>query len=200
MQARSTIFGSSVLCLGAATFGAACGKSDSEGGSASAAEPAGSQRANDAIPAELAGKLSFVEVAGEKDRFVAVAPANWVKSEFVTGSYEPPEGAALGFMTRYGVSSNCDGTCEPKDWAPVVDKVEFSQYQGAQFSVVKDEQLGWNGRLLVATSQDTTYVVAAWWKPGASRYFYCRATLAKEIAAAAPAFEQACRSLSITAW
>lgn len=183
---------------------AACGKKDGGGGGGGGESgeklPANAVTdANAAIPKDLAGKLKFVESTFEerKAKALVLAPDGWKKSEVIPGSFSPPDNSNLGFMTKYSVGSNCDGTCEAKDWAATADKVEFAQLTGGgQFKVQKDEK-GAGKRLVVASNEDgSVYVASAVWKDGESRYYSCRATLEKEIAAAAPAFEKACAALT----
>ncbi len=168
---------------------------DTTGGDAAAAE-----EVNKLVPADLAGKLSFTTAKGEDDRFVAVIPKGWEEAKHMPGKYRPPTGSGFGFMTSFSVGTNCDGECSPKDWAATAEKVDFKQFlDGDQFEVVKDEKAD-GSRLLVAKSGDKLYIAAAKWKEGASRYFTCHATLEKDVAAAAPAFEQACKSLQVSSW
>lgn len=189
----------SILFL--AMLAAGCGKKDSDkggdkgsGGSAAVDVAA----VNAAVPKEMAGKLEFEAAKGEKDRVSFAAPKGW-KAGVMPDSFQPPDDS-LGFMTRYSVSSNCDGDCSAKDWAAVTDKVEFAQLTGTGFTVDKDEKAD-GSRLVVAKDGDGSVVVAAaWWKKDAPRYFYCRAKLDGESAKAAAAFEKACRSVSIASW
>ncbi len=153
---------------------------------------------NGKIPEELKGKLEFTAALGEKDRHVAILPKGW-EAGTLSGSTRPPDAAGLGFMTQYVTASSCDGACEPKDWAASAEKVDFAQFKGQDYTVLKDEKLD-SGRLVVARTVDRTYVVAATWKPGAKRYFVCHATLDQEVAAAAPAFEAACRAMRVVTW
>ena len=153
---------------------------------------------NGKIPEELRGKLEFTAVLGERDRHVAVQPKGW-ESGAQPSSIRPPDAAGLGFMTSYSTDSNCDGKCEPKDWAAAADKIDFAPLTGQDFTVLKDEKSP-TGRLVVARTIDHTYVVATQWKEGAKRYFACHATLDQELAAAAPAFEAACRAMRVVAW
>jgi hypothetical protein len=153
---------------------------------------------NAKIPEELRGKLEFTAALGEKDRHVAVLPKGWENGS-TTGSVRPPDAAGLGFMTQFETHASCDGNCEPKDWAASAERVDFAPFKGQDYTVLKDEPLG-SGRILVAKTVDRTYVAAATWKTGARRYFVCHATLDHEIAAAAPAFEAACRALHVVTW
>ena len=190
----------SILFL--AMLAVACGKKDSdkkggEGGGSTAATDVSA--VNAAVPKELAGKLQFEAAKGEKDRFSFAAPRGW-KAGVMPGSYQPPDDANFGFMTRYSVSTNCDGDCSAKDWAAVTDKVEFAQLTGGDFTVDKDEKAD-GSRFVVARSSDGSVVVAAaWWKKDAPHYVYCRAKLDGDAAKALAAFEKACRSVSISSW
>jgi hypothetical protein len=47
-----------------------------------------------------------------------------------------------------------------------------------------------------AKDKFATYVVRAWWKPGANRFAYCVATLTAPLASARAAFAAACRAVT----
>jgi hypothetical protein len=205
MRVRRLVIPAAVLALGA------CGDKKDDGGkgapAAAKADPQAELEAlakgavgavNGQIPEELHGKLEFGAALGEKDRHVVAQPKGW-EGGTIPGSVKPPDAAGLGFMTGFSSGSNCDGACEPKDWAATADKVEFAQFSRDDFTKVKDDKTD-TGRVLVARTPDRTYVVTATWKPGAKRYFYCRATLDQEIASAAPAFEAACATLKVLSW
>jgi hypothetical protein len=148
-----------------------------------------------AVPAD-APKVEFEAKLAEKEKLIAAVPKGW-KEGVIPGSYQPPDEASLGFMTRYTAGTNCDGSCEPKDWKATADKVNFAQFQGDQFQVQKDDALTEPaGRILVANTKDDgkVYIAAARWQDGASFYITCSVTLDKEAAALAPAFEKACRA------
>lgn len=149
-----------------------------------------------AVPASLKGKLSF-EAALTKDKNAAyVRPKGW--KEVFEGNQKAD--GELGFMTGYWVSSNCDGMCSPKDWEATVNKVDFAQFVAGdgKFKVDKDEKS--DGERVLVAHGDSTYVVVAKWKKGASRYFSCRATLDKEAVDAVAVFEKACRALDPFDW
>lgn len=196
-----------------AVAGLGCGKGESGGtdggaaggaasGGVSAADTAALEAAlgaaNAKVPASLNGKLSFEIVAGEKGRHQAIQPKGW-EAGVIPGRVKPPSGASLGFLTSFSTGSNCDGTCEKKDWAAVADKVEFAQFSGGSFKVEKDEK-GPGTRLLVAKGDGRVDIAYAVWKDEASRYFVCRATLDQEIIEAAPAFEAACKGMLVSSW
>jgi hypothetical protein len=148
------------------------------------------------LPDALKDKITFEVVEGDKGRHVAVQPKGW-EAGVIPGRVKPPMGGAdLGFMTAFATGSNCDGSCEAKDWKTVVESVEFAQFLGGGWDVRKDEALP-DGRLLVIAKQDRVDVALARWKDGGSRYFYCRATLEKPITEAAEAFEEACRQMKV---
>lgn len=148
------------------------------------------------VPADVA--ITFEAVVGEKERHVAIQPKGW-ETGVIPGRVKPPAGSPLGFMTSFSTGSNCDGTCAPKDWAKTVESVEFARFAGGDQKVDKDEKLD-GGRLVVAKGGDRIDIVLARWKEGADRYFVCHATLDKEVMAAAPAFEEACRRMTVTSW
>ena len=175
---------------------AAGGKEAGGGGTAAALEAvtAAAEAANAAVPADLKEKVSFAAAEVDEGKVAALVPSGWTESPHIPGSYKPADDAGLGFMTSYSVGTNCDGTCEPKDWAATAEKVNFAQFKGEQFTVVKDEAMEGGGRLLVATSGEKTYVTGARWKDGARSYVSCSATLDGPAAAAADAFAQACRA------
>jgi hypothetical protein len=170
----------------------ACGKSDSK--KTAAAPPAPKldiAGVNALVPAELKDKLVFEQrdIVEERGKGVATftlaAPKGWEQSNKMFAKVKPPSGASdLGFMTSFGVGSNCDGTCEPKDWAKTSEKVEFAQFRDGK--IVKDE-LGKTSHLMIAEKGGTTYVVYAWWQDGARKYASCTASLEAPVAAAAPA-------------
>ena len=107
---------------------------------------------------------------------------------------KPPSGSDLGFMTSFDVGSNCDGTCGPKDWAKVSEKVNFAQFRDGK--IVKDE-LGKTNHLMIAEKGDSTYVVYAWWQGSGRKYNTCMATLEGAARPAAPAFAKACEAVAV---
>jgi hypothetical protein len=109
-------------------------------------------------------------------------------------SLRPKSEANMGFMTDLRVGSNCDGTCEAKDWAKTSEKVNFAQFRDGK--IIKDE-LGKTNHLMIAEKGDSTYVVYAWWADGGRKYFSCSASLEKEVKAAADAFAKACQAVSV---
>jgi hypothetical protein len=196
-------FAAGVACLTLGLLAGACGGGSGSGGgtsSAAALPPNAVADANAKVPAELKDKLTFAEGV-ESDRshkLLVVRPVGWEASKVIPGSYKPTDASGLGFMTSFSIGTNCDGTCEPKDWAATADKVEFKQLtSGERFKVEKDEKSP-TSRLVVAAHADGSKVVTmAVWINGSIAYAYCRAQLEKAAAPAAAAFEQACRALTI---
>jgi hypothetical protein len=175
----------SIFVLAAMTA-AACGGGKGGGAAAKTADPAA---ANAAIPADWKAKLEFVGERDAKRGVSYVTPKGWVEG-VIPGVRKPPEGAGLGFMTSYGVGTNCDGMCEAKEWGPIVDQVEFADLAKAG-TVERDDQIAGRRAMLAKVGERTIYAVA-WWKTGAKHYVTCRATLDGPFAAAAPAFVAAC--------
>lgn len=221
-----------------------CSKKKAGDGAAASAPSitkADADAANAAVPADLKSKVVF-EVQTIEDKlgrhtttYTLVAPKGWKKG-FMPGELEPEKTGwpddkdifdnQLG-RTRIEVGSNCDGACEPKDWAAVVDKVYFSQYTSGKVhgKVLKDVK-GKNDRLMVfqeeptvqenagsasmtVNGQTTTTTVTAstgsegltiihtWWEDGASKHYVCTVELAKPAASLEPAFEKACGKVSV---
>lgn len=196
----------SVAALGLALM--ACGKgeaptsptADAAAGPAGAVDPKAQEAAvkavQDKVPAGV--DLVFEAVVGEKERHVAVQPRGW-EPGVIPGRVKPPAGSPLGFLTAFSTGSNCDGSCESKDWAKVAESVEFAQFKGGGWTIDRDEALP-DGRLLVARQEGRVDIALARWKPDASRYFVCRTTLDKELVGAAAAFEEACRQMVVKSW
>ena len=190
-----------VLSVGVAAAAAGCSdKKESGGSTAKAAEgpPVDLAAINAAVPAEMKSQLRFAAATAEEGDLEVVVPAGWEESKHMPGRWKPGQDSSLGFMTSYAVGSNCDGECTAKDWKAVADKVDFSQLT-SRMKVVKDESAD-GSRLVIATSDDSTYVATAFWKEGASRYFTCHATLADDAAKAVDAFVKACQATRVKSW
>jgi hypothetical protein len=153
---------------------------------------------NALVPAELKDKLVFeqrdlIEERGKRNvTFTLAAPKDWESSSKMFAKVAPK--SDLGFMTSFSVGTNCDGTCEAKDWAKTSEKVNFAQFRDAK--IIKDE-LGKTSHLMIAEKGSTTHVVYAWWQDGARKYGTCQASLEAPVAAAAPAFAKACEAVAI---
>jgi hypothetical protein len=179
-----------MIALAVAVLGCGGKKSDGGGGGGGKAKDADPAAANAAVPAELKGKLEFDTAKDAKDNVAWVKPKGW-KEGAIPGMVKPPDDANLGFMTKYAVGTNCDGTCEPKDWAATADKIEFAQLASAG-TVEKDEK-GEGTRTMIVAIGDRKDLRMAWWKTGAKHYVSCSATL-EEVAPALAAFEAACKA------
>jgi hypothetical protein len=190
-----------IALLVAMSLFAACGKSGSD---KSAAPPVklDVDGVNALVPAELKDTLVFeqrdiVEERGKKSTttYTLAAPKGWEQGDMkMFAKVKPPSGSNLGFMTSLDVGSNCDGTCEPKNWAEVSEKVNFAQFRDG--TIVKDE-LGKTTHLMIAEKGDNTYVTYAWWQDGGRKYFTCSASLEGAVKAAAPAFAKACEAVAV---
>ncbi len=177
---------------------ASCSKSSSSAPKAAPIDVAG---VNALVPAELKDKLVFeqrdiVEERGKRSKatYTMAAPKDWEQEGKMFASLRPKSEANMGFMTDLRVGSNCDGTCEAKDWAKTSEKVNFAQFRDGK--IIKDE-LGKTNHLMIAEKGDSTYVVYAWWADGGRKYFSCSASLEKEVKAAADAFAKACQAVSV---
>ena len=171
---------------------------------------------NAAIPADLKGKVEFEigKVTSEKGKrstksFKMVRPKGW-KAGFMPGSLEPADADNFGSKTlgktEMDVDSNCDGSCEKKDWAAVSDKVNFARFTDGKMEgkVLKDVK-GKNERTVVFEhklsenwpEKDVAVTISrAWWDPDGSRYFTCQVQLGTPVKGLADAFEKACSKVS----
>jgi hypothetical protein len=180
----------------------ACGKSDKAADTAKAAPAIDVTAVNALVPADLKAKLVFDKTDIVEDRgrhsvtYTMAAPKGWASKMKGFASLHPADDANLGFFTELSVGSNCDGTCEPKEWGAIADKVNFKQF--ANDKVIKNETTP-NSRLLIASRDDkTTFVVYAWWQKGARRYNTCTATLDEAVKTAGDAFAKACQAVSVS--
>lgn len=149
------------------------------------------------VPAELRSKLELKASFMERKKGIMVAPSGWSESKVIPGMFEGPDG--LGTGTRYSVGTNCDGMCEPKDWAAVVEKVDFGQFKRDGFKVLRDEK-GDGVRLMVVEHDGGIEVRWATWKEGARVYFHCSATLKDEAKKAVDAIAGACQATKPIDW
>jgi hypothetical protein len=141
-----------------------------------------------------------------------VVPKGWKKG-FMPGELEPADADNFGSKTfgktTLRIGTNCDGTCEKKDWAATADKATFGPIlTGMKGKAVKDEKAGdGNGRLVVfETERDpnspfgdkdvAVYVVRAWWTKDSTKYWTCHAELGVPAKGLAAAFEKVCAKVS----
>ena len=103
-----------------------------------------------------------------------------------------------GFFSSFKVGTNCDGSCEPKDWDKIVEKATFAP-RLKDAKVIKDVKGAGTRTVIVEdlTTTKITTVISAWWKAGDSRYYECEARLDPAVKDAAPAFERACTAMSV---
>lgn len=166
---------------------------------------------NALVPANLKDKLVFEKRTIEEERgrdkhiFTMAAPKTWSQGPMKGfAKLRAPDEDGFGNLTEIRLGTNCDGRCEPKDWDKVVEKVDFAQFRDGKYKIVKDEA-GKTDHLLIAQKESSTYIRYAWWAEGGSRYLQCDATLelgfaaadAADIQTAAPAFEAACKAVSL---
>ena len=151
----------------------------------------------DHVPSALTHALTFVPRVDEKKRVAVAVPSTWVQLG-QPGTYGPPPGAQLGTGTMMAFGSGCDGRCAPKDWPAAFDKVEVKAM--TMQKIESDEPIGTSGRIVVGQVGGMKQIVAGVWKPEASRYFWCRATLDGPAVEALSAFVVACRGLEIGRW
>ena len=177
----------------------ACSKSSGEPAAAAKVAPAIDAAAvNALVPAALKDKLVFEqrELSEARGRhpikYTLAAPKGWNQDMEMFASLKGAEGT--GFMTSFAVGSNCDGACEPKDWAAVSAKVNFKQFAGDK--AVTDESTP-TSHLLIAERDDSVHVVYAWWETGARKYHTCTASLEAPVKDAAKAFAKACQAVAI---
>ena len=170
---------------------------------------------NATVPAELKGKVEFEigTITSEKGKdgvtYKLVRPKGW-KPAFMPGSLKPADADNFGSptlgKTEMSVDSNCDGSCEKKDWATVSDKVHFARFTDGSMKgkVLKDEK-GKNERLVVFEHEPSEHfpekdvavtIARAWWNPDGNRYFLCEAELGTPVKGLAAAFEKACAKVS----
>ncbi len=170
---------------------------------------------NAAIPAEWKGKIEFVagEIVDDKRRnpvrYKVAIPKDWKKG-FMPGALEPADSDTFGSKTfgktEIQVGSNCDGTCEKKDWAATSDKVNFAQFATGQTKgkVIKDEKSATGRTMVFEHEVDSSFpekevavrIIRAWWTDGAPRYYTCTADLGTPAKGLAAAFEKACSKVS----
>jgi len=182
---------------------AACGKGDKAdkagdkgGDKAAPAVEVDAAAVNALVPEALKPKLVFEKRVMTLDQgkhsptFTFAAPKDWNQRSKMFGALEPASG---GFGTEMKVGPNCDGACEPKDWAAISDKVHFAPL--AKAKIIKEDKAAKGRRMLIAEEGDFTHVIVVWWTDGAPEYFSCTAKLSSELKDAVPAFEKACQAV-----
>ena len=190
---------------------AACGgKKDADKGGDKGADKGGDKTAggidvagiNALVPASLKDKLVFekraivIEQGRDKTTYTMAVPKTWTQEGKMFAHIKAD--SAGGFFSGIEVGSNCDGSCEPKDWEKIADKVNFQPRMTGK--VTKDDKAK-GRRTMIAdvefSGSHMTDVVVATWKDGANKYFACTAKLDESIKEAAPAFEKACSVVNV---
>lgn len=153
--------------------------------------------ANKAVPADLGTSVEFaIYREPKKARYVAIVPKGWEESDVMPGSFEAPD--VLGSMTRFRVGTNCDGTCEPKDWAATAEKINFKQLRSG--TIEKEEELPGGGKLIISKKSGSTYVSLARWSDKGRFYLTCYANLETKAATLVTAAETACKAMATDRW
>ncbi|HEV7559691.1 MAG TPA: hypothetical protein VGO00_29645 [Kofleriaceae bacterium] len=157
---------------------------------------------NGLVPAALKDKIGFekrdivIERGKDKTTYTMAVPKGWTQEGKMFAHIKADSNG--GFFSGIEVGSNCDGSCEPKDWEKVADKVNFKERAAGK--VTKDDK-GKGHRTMIADVESngvkTTDVVVATWSDGAKKYFACTAKLDESIKDAAPAFEKACSAVNV---
>jgi hypothetical protein len=176
--------------------------SSSEGTPAAApAKPLDVAAVNALVPASLKDKVTFekTEIVEERGRskriYTVAAPKGWTQGMKAFAKVKPPSEASLGFMTELTVGTDCNGACEPKDWAKTLEDMVKQQFGDAKLT--KDVK-GPNSRTIIADRGENVVVIVASWTEGAKEYNRCGGTFegaAKELVAAV---EKACEAVSYT--
>jgi len=197
-----------VLCVASASLACKSKPSDKDDGPPKTSLDEAKKRVeskrdevNRLVPVDLKESLKFTVAAQKGDHTVGLVPEGWVPGDILPGVLKPRDLSA-GSVTSFRIDHNCDGMCEPKDWPPVVQKVDVDGMKtggevkldeakdGERVVIVKGE---WGGKPRVL-------ITVARWNAKASRYFACRVDLDGSYAEAADAFEKACRAFVITDW
>jgi hypothetical protein len=157
-------------------------------------------KVNKLVPPELRDRLKFVAKSGKGDHTVSLVPEGW-GAGVIPGSFEPSD-KEVGSTSSFRVGSNCDGMCKPKDWASIVEKVEYEGVKSG--GIVKKDEKKPDSRTIVVEGEwggkRRVLVVVARWNEKASRYFACRVDVDGAYADAADAFEEACRGFVVVDW
>ena len=207
----------------ALAFVTACGKKGDGGAPAVSVTQADADAVNINVPPQFKDKVEFevTKIADDfgkhKTTYTVVAPKGWKKG-FMPGSLEPADADSFGSKTlgktTMTVGSNCDGSCQPKDWAATVEKVYYKQYTSGQVTgkVIKDDKQKTSRTLIFQQEpkqeqQGTTTVtsgekgiklIRTWWTEGASRVYVCDVSLGEPIMDVVGAFEKACAKVSVS--
>ena len=156
---------------------------------------------NALVPKALAKTIHFelrtVEAGG---KLTVAAPAGWkdtgngnLERQDEPEHHGPPYFPAA--MTVRGEACAGDWTGEACTDAPAEKQVE-ALFHGFEKDQVLAKSSTPTERYLEAKEKFATYVVRAWWKPGASRFTYCAATLTAPLAPARAAFAAACKAVT----
>ena len=156
---------------------------------------------NALVPAALKDKVVFeqraivLEQGRHPTTYTLVAPRGWEQQSKMFGNLKGDSKA--GFFSSFSIGSNCNGTCQPKDWEKEADKADFAPL--AKQKIIKDIKSPGRRTMIAENPEGTklTTVVTAWWTEGDRKYHLCRGELDEAIKDAAPAFEKACAMVNI---
>lgn len=175
-----------VVCLGLVL----CGSCKREPAAPSFSAAAQARLTVELLPTLTPGRFD-VQVL-EEDRVVAAVPRGWA-STLAPGTWDPPKEAGLGFGTRFMVSTNCAGACEPKAWAELCEQAEVARFTVPGSTLHERVELtDPPGVLAIGEVGKRRQILVVRYEPGGSRYLVCRAELAPEAEAWAADFRAAC--------
>jgi hypothetical protein len=181
-----------------ASRGSAAARSNDEGVAGSIDVAA----VNALVPAALKDKIVFekrdivIERGTSKTTYTMAVPKGWTQEGKMFAHIKAD--ANGGLFSGIEVGSNCDGSCEPKEWEKIADKVNFQPRASGKVS--KDDKAKGRRTMIADVESNgvkTTDVVVATWTDGASKYFACTAKLDESIKDAAPAFDKACSVVNV---
>ena len=179
-------------------FVVACGGKKQDAAPAAPLDVAG---VNALVPAALKDKVVFeqravvLEQGRHSTTYTLAAPKGWEQQSKMFGNLKGDSKA--GFFSGFTIGSNCNGSCEPKDWDKESDKADFAPH--AKEKIIKDVKTPGHRTMISESTEGTklTTVTTAWWTEGDRKYHHCRGELDEAIKDAAPAFEKACASVAI---
>lgn len=157
----------------------------------------------DAVNALVAGKhtmkLKFVQrevTSGTKrsTKYLAAVPKGWT----LVDGHVMPEDKAINGYSSMTIGSSCDAEpCERGDWNAAIDKklAENNDDEDTE----RDERAS-NRRVVFRRDRHDASAVSVyvfWWKADGTGYHACKASLDRQLAESAAAFEKACESVVV---
>ncbi len=131
------------------------------------------------------------------------APKGWKKG-FMEGELDPPDGNKdFGFGTTFRAGSTCAGECNKEkptaEWASAAESSYFANAK-KDSEVIKDDKAADHHMLIVHNKSngiDKTQVIYAAWTDGGKLMRTCQVDLPDQAKEVAPAFEQACLTVTL---